>query len=1134
MESKIIKIGKRIESKTFDSIKGLGMKELKSNFDFLEKRWPLLASIGSTAEKYIYTDSNSCLIKLGQFAESVVHIMFKLDGMNEPDKENTNDNRIRILKKEGLIPRDIDDILFALRKTRNIAVHDLYQSIEKSKILVEFAYKLGVWFMQTYGDWNYEPEEFIEPQDTSKEIDSETIIKMQEEKIKELNEKLQSKSVNVITNNLEDGNVISIADRRKRSTSSADKINLSEKETRYLIDEQLRKVGWEADTLNIRYSKGIRPQKGRNLAIAEWPTDSTVGKRGAVDYALFVGMQLVGVVEAKRKFADIPSVIDYQCKDYAKNIKSEDVKYLVGKWGEYSVPFLFATNGRKYLKQLETKSGIWFLDARNCANIPKAQQGWPRPEGLIELLEKDIDKADEELKTTGYEILTDKDGLNLREYQVNAIKAAEKAIIDGERAIIDGKEGVVDGKQKVLLSMATGTGKTRTILGMIYRFITTKRFKRILFLVDRTSLGEQAQDVFEEVKLEELQTLDEMYTIKKLEDKEIDKETVIQVATVQSMVKRIMYNEGETMPAVTDYDLVIIDEAHRGYILDKEMSDDELLYRNQDDYVSKYRTVIEYFDAVKIALTATPALHTTQIFGAPVFNYSYREAVIDGYLVDHDVPHKLGTKLSIEGINYNKGDTVAIYDPITGEITNSDELEDELNFDIESFNRQVITESFNRTVLEEIAKYINPEGDGKTLIYAVDDAHADLIVKILKEIYEEYGVDNNAIMKITGSVGGGNKKKILEAIKRFKNEQYPSIAVTVDLLTTGIDVPEINTLVFMRRVKSRILYEQMKGRATRLCPKIGKTHFEIFDPVGVWESIEPLSTMKPVVANSAATFDDLINGLEVLKTKEQKKNAIDIIIGKLQRKKRNLNKNGLEHFESLSGGKNPTEFIKELQSMGVEKAEEHILKNRKLFEMLNEGNYSIAKPVVVSFKEDELVYHTRGYGKAEKPEDYLDEFKRFIEENKDKIDALNIVCTRPKELTRNTLKSLKLELDRYEFTEVQLNTAWKELSNEEITADIITFIRKLAVGGPLVSHEERIKNAVNKIKKNHSFSKIELDWLNRIEKQLLNDSILNKETFETGAFQTKGGYKVINKIFRNKLDEIILEINEYLYEDWSA
>lgn len=142
--------------------------------------------------------------------------------------------------------------------------------------------------------------------------------------------------------------------------------------------------------------------------------------------------------------------------------------------------------------------------------------------------------------------------------------------------------------------MATGTGKTRTVLGMIYRFLKTNRFRRILFLVDRTSLGEQASDVFKEVKLEDLMTLDDIYNIKGLEDKNIDKETRIQVATVQSMVKRILYNDSETKPAVTDYDLIIIDEAHRGYILDKEMSDTEILYRDQRDYQSKYRSVIEY------------------------------------------------------------------------------------------------------------------------------------------------------------------------------------------------------------------------------------------------------------------------------------------------------------------------------------------------------------------------------------------------------------------------------------------------------------------------------------------------------------------------------------------------------------
>ncbi len=170
-------------------------------------------------------------------------------------------------------------------------------------------------------------------------------------------------------------------------------MQLTEKETRYLIDEQLRKVGWEADTLNLRYSKGIRPQKGRNLAIAEWPTNSKVGDRGYADYALFAGKKLVGVIEAKRQHVDIPCVIDYQCKDYAKEIKASDHEYVIGCWGHYKVPFLFATNGRKYLKQLEIKSGIWFLDVRKSSNIPKAQQGWMSPEGLLELLEQDIEKC---------------------------------------------------------------------------------------------------------------------------------------------------------------------------------------------------------------------------------------------------------------------------------------------------------------------------------------------------------------------------------------------------------------------------------------------------------------------------------------------------------------------------------------------------------------------------------------------------------------------------------------------------------------------------------------------------------------------------------------------------------------------
>ena len=581
---------------------------MKSNFEFLSRYWPALAQIGAAAESYVYSDANACLYKLGMFGERLILEIFAFEHIKEPSIDNTHANRIRLLKREGLIPKKIDDILYALRKTRNDAVHAGADSVEDAKTLLSMTYNLAVWFMEVYGDWGYIAPAFVMPENVV-QPDYESIIKEQEEKIAALSKQVEAVSTAASTKTSKE--------RAEKGETASESMELSEAETRYLIDEQLRKFGWEVDTNTLRYSKGTRPQKGRNLAIAEWPTDSAVGKNGYADYALFVGLKLVGIVEAKKAAIDIPSVIDHQCKEYAKGIKGEHQEYIINQWGVYKVPFVFATNGRKYLKQIETKSGIWYLDLRSGANAPKALQGWISPQGLVEQLEKDIAAANAALQNTPFDLLRDPDGLNLRKYQINAIEAAEQAVIDG--------------KQTVLLSMATGTGKTRTILGMIYRFIKSDRFKRVLFLVDRTALGEQAEDVFKEVKIEELMTLDSIYNIKGLDEKEIDRETKIHIATVQSLVKRILYPEGDTMPSVTDYDLIVVDEAHRGYILDKEMSETEMLYRNQDDYISKYRTVIEYFDAVKIALTATPALHTTEIFGKPVFNYSYREAVIDGY-----------------------------------------------------------------------------------------------------------------------------------------------------------------------------------------------------------------------------------------------------------------------------------------------------------------------------------------------------------------------------------------------------------------------------------------------------------------------------------------------------------------------
>ena len=1082
-----------------------------SNFDFLKEKFPVLANFGELAEKYLYSDSNSCLLKLGMIGETIVNLIFIYDRIDLP-VDNTSANRIHTLYREGVVTSDLADILHGLRKIRNKAVHENYASVEDGKIFIQMAYSLTEWFMQTYGDWNYQNKTFEMP---DKNVRLEIVDK---EKEQTEEEKLIAEASKVAAMALS----VKKEERKSQAGKAMRQRVKSEAETRYLIDEQLRKVGWEVDTQKLRYSKGTRPEKGRNIAIAEWPTDSTVGKKGFADYALFIDERLVAIIEAKAIHKDIPSVIDYQCKDYSRNVRAEDEKYQIGMWRNYKVPFVFATNGRPYLEQYDTKSGVWFLDLRKSDNAPKALKGWMSPTGMLELLERDIAAKDQALQDMPYDLLRDKDGLNLRDYQLKAIQAAEHAILNGQ--------------QNILLAMATGTGKTRTILGMIYRFLKTGRFRRILFLVDRTSLGKQATDVFEEVKLEELMTLDDIYNIKGLEDKVIDKETKLQVATVQSMVKRILYNEGDTMPAVTDFDLVIIDEAHRGYILDKEMGEDELLYRAQIDYQSKYRSVVEYFDAIKIALTATPALQTTEIFGQPVYKYTYREAVIEGYLVDHDAPHQLTTKLSKEGIHYKKGDIVTRYDSITGEITNSELLDDELDFDVDKFNRQVITEPFNKAVLAEIARDIDPETpevQGKTLIYAVDDQHADLIVKILKEIYTETGVDNDAIMKITGSVGGGNKKKIEEAIQRFKNERYPSIVVTVDLLTTGIDVPEITTLVFMRRVKSRILFEQMLGRATRLCPEIHKTHFEIYDPVGVYDSLDEVNTMKPVVVNPTATFTQLLEGLEVLTDEKQVQNQINQIIAKLQRKKQNMSSKAMEHFISLSGGYKPTQFIANIQSCdSPSEAKKQLLACGELFKMLDQLKPNGGRSVIISKHEDELLEHTRGYGNGSKPEDYLDAFAMYVKTKMDEIAALNIVCTRPKELTRDSLKSLSLTLDREGFTTQQLNTAISQMTNQEITADIISLIRRYAIGSALISHEARIKRAIDKLKKAHNFSKQELNWIARMEKYLMEESVLNVTVFdEDGRFKSQGGFNKINKVFGNKLENIVFELNEYLYDD---
>lgn len=229
---------------------------------------------------------------------------------------------------------------------------------------------------------------------------------------------------------------------------------------------------------------------------------------------------------------------------------------------------------------------------------------------------------------------------------------------------------------------------------------------------------------------------------------------------------------------------------------------------------------------------------------------------------------------------------------------------------------------------------------------------------------------------------------------------------------------------------------------------------------------------------------------ELIDEQLRRKNQIDLIVAKMRRNKSQMSDKYRARFEQITGGLTPEKFIEKIHSMQVDKAIETVKNNRQAFEYVKRMPKEREK--FISDEPDELRSHTRGYGDATRPEDYLKEFRDFIDNNINEIAALNIVATRPKELTRQSLKDLKIILDGKHFNETMLQTAWKEMTNEDIAADIISFIRQRSIGDALISKDDRIHNAIVKTKANHpELSKIQLGWLDRIEAQLLKEVVLN-------------------------------------------
>lgn len=885
----------------------------------------------------------------------------------------------------------------------------------------------------------------------------------------------------------------------------------SEKATRNLrVDPRLKAAGW-----NLVNSGSPGRLGDDHLAVREFET-----RNGPADYALLSGAQPLGVVEAK-KVSLGPQGVLIQAERYACGI---DAAHLYQ--GKFGVPFLYATNGEV----------LWFHDVRHALNRSRQVSGFHTPVALNEMLTRDFDSEQGRLAAMP---MNDR----VRPYQVEANEAVEQAIRDRKR--------------KMLVAMATGTGKTLMTVNEVYRLMKSGVARRVLFLVDRRALAAQTVRAFSSFEAEPGLKFDKIYEVysQRFQKGDFEDETgfdpkvlptsyltnpklgqaFVYISTIQRMTINLfgrdaVFGLGDD-PIDEDaekldipihaFDLIVADECHRGYSA-KELS--------------VWRNTLDHFDAIKIGLTATPAAHTTAYFENIVYRYEYERAVREGYLVDYDVV-SINSDVRMHGVFLPQGEQVEAIDPASG-LKQLDLLEDERAFDTTKIEREITAPDSNRKILQEIKKYADEHERltgrfPKTLIFADNDlphtSHADQLVDLARDIF---GRGDFFVAKITGRVD-----RPLQRIREFRNRPNPGIVVSVDMLTTGVDIPDLEYLVFLRPVKSRILFEQMLGRGTRKGEKHpDKSHFVVFDCfdgtlIAYFRNSTAITAEPP--APDGKTLAQIIE--EIWQNQDRDYN-IRRLAKRLRRIDKEMSGDARELFARYIPDGDIGRFAEDLASLLRSAFTDtmRILRDRNFQHLLSTyprpgRNFLVAASVQDAVDSEWLI---RGAtGQEYKPADYLTAFETFVRTNAKEVEALSILLSRPQGWGSDALRALREQLKQApeHFTEDNLRRAF-QIAKHKALVDIISMVKWAALEtSPLLTAEERVTEAVRRVTEGRPLTDEQLKWIEHIRQHLVANLSIDRDDFENvPVLLNRGGWGRANRVFDGELAELLADLNREL------